>query len=619
MPLQRLFLKPGIDKQNTQYGAEGGWTDCDYVRFQYGLPEKMGGWQFFNSLPSYLVGAISEIFAWNSLDGVPYVIVGTTRKLYVFVGGEWFDITPIAATKTNISFTTVDDSPIVQLNITDHKAVKGDFITLSSVTGDPGGIQDANLTGEFEVLEVVNANAVKVLSPAPATSNATAAGSATADIQLNVGSDVNYFDFGWGTGAWSAEAWGTARTAATGIGKTLFSRVWQFDSYGEDVICQLVDGPTFIWQPSLGTSSRAVEVSGAPTASTYALVSIPDRHLICFGTETTIGVPASQDPMYVRFSSQENITEFAPRAENTAGGQRLNDGSRIVSALRSRGQILILTDTALHGMQFIGPPYTFGFQQLGVNCGCVGPHAAVDVNGLTFWMGVESFFVFDGTVKKVPCSVQDYVFDDVNLVQGQKFHVGSTSQFNEVTWWYCSKNSNFIDRFVTFNYLENTWAIGSMPRTAWEDVGSYTKPIGAEYFPTSDAPTLSTINGLTAGRSLLYDQETGYNALNEPIVSYLESGYFDIGDGDQVMFMKRFIPDFKNQEKNIRVNVLLRLYPQAPVNNSSLDPYIISPATQKVDTRARGRQIALRIESDEVDSRWRFGTLRVDIQPDGLR
>jgi len=619
MPLQRLFLKPGIDKQNTEYGAEGGWVDCDFVRFQYGLPEKIGGWTLFNDTAAYLVGQPSQIFSWNNLAGIPYAILGTNRKLYVFTNAQWADVTPVRETINNVTFDTITGSRTVVVNAAAHNAIVGDFLTLSAVTGNPGGILSSNLDAEYQIQAIINANEFSILSPDFATLTETAAGSATATFQINVGSDVNYFDYGWGTGVWGEETWGTPRSNLGSQGIALLSRVWQFDSYGEDVICQLVDGPTFIWQPSLGTGTPASYVPGAPTASKYALVSTPDRHLVCFGTETTIGSANTQDPMYVRFSSQEDINEFIPSATNTAGGQRLNDGSLIVSAIRSRGQVLIFTDTALHSMQFVGPPYSFGFNQLGANCGCVGPHAAVDVNGLSFWMGVEAFYVFDGTVKKVPCTVQDYVFGDINLVQSQKFHVGVNSQFNEVTWWYCSGANDFIDRFVTYNYLENTWHVGTMPRTAWKDVGTYNKPLGSPYFPTSDAPTIGVIHGLTAGRSLVYNQESGVNAINEPIAAYLKAGYFDIGDGDQVMFMKRFIPDFKNQVGNLTVNIFLKLYPQAPETVGSIDPYVITPQTQKVDTRARGRQMSLEINSDTLDSNWRFGTWRVDIQPDGSR
>jgi hypothetical protein len=323
--------------------------------------------------------------------------------------------------------------------------------------------------------------------------------------------------------------------------------------------------------------------------------------------------------MYVRFSTQEDIGDFVATATNTAGGQRLTDGNEIISALRSRGQILIWTDTALHGQQFLGPPYTFGFQQLGANCGIIAPHAAADVNGVAYWMSKDAFFVFDGTVKKIPCTVQDYVFEDLNIVQATSVNVGINTQFNEVTWFYPSLSSDYVNRFVTYNYLENVWSIGSMARTAWTDIGTFEKPLATKYDPLATGATISTIYGLTPGRSNLFNQEDGVNANGDPLPAYIYSGYFDIGDGDQVLFMKRFIPDFKRQEGDLTVRLLLRLYPQASATPSSLDPYIITPTTEKVDTRARGRQIQLRIESDDLDSWWRFGTMRVDIQPDGLR
>jgi hypothetical protein len=325
--------------------------------------------------------------------------------------------------------------------------------------------------------------------------------------------------------------------------------------------------------------------------------------------------------MFVRFSNQEDINTFVATATNTAGGQRLTDGNTIITAVRSRGQILIWTDTSLHGQQYLGPPYTFGFQQLGANCGCIGPHAAADVNGVAYWMGRDAFFIFDGTVKKIPCTVQDYVFKDLNLIQSFQVHVGINTQFNEVTWWYCSFTSDYVDRFVSYNYMENVWSIGTMPRTSWVDMNTFAKPIACTYsVDSTQTPTYgNTIYGLTAGRTRLYNQEDGVNAVNDPIEAYIVSGYFDIGDGDDMLLMSRFIPDFKNQVGNLTVRLLLRAFPQASASPSSLDPYVIAPGTEKVDTRARGRQIQLRIESDELDSNWRFGTMRVDIQKDGLR
>jgi hypothetical protein len=615
MALLRLFLKPGIDKQNTEYGAEGGWVDGDYVRFRYGLPEKMGGWTEFGNTLVNFVGSASEIFTWNGLDGVPYAALGTNRKVYAFYGGAWADITPIRASGA-CTFTTTNGSTTVVVNDTAHGAVEGDFVTFSSLTGNPGGITNASLTNEFEIQEVLTTGTYTIVSPTPATSSTTA-GTATATYQINVGGDISFVDFGWGTGTWGLSTWGTPRPASTGL--SLLARVWQFDNFGENLILQQVDGGIYEWAPSTGIGTRATAISGAPTKSKYALVSTPDRHLVCFGTESTLGDPTSQDPMFVRFSSQEDINDFVATATNTAGGQRLTDGNEILSALRSRGQILIWTDTSIHGQQFLGPPYTFGFQQLGANCGIIAPHASADVNGVAYWMSKDAFFVFDGTVKKIPCTVQDYVFEDLNIAQATAVNVGINTQFNEVTWFYPSLSSDYVNRFVTYNYMENVWSVGTMSRTAWTDIGTFEKPLATEYDPLDNEATLTTIYGLTAGRSHLYNQEDGVDANGVAIEAYIYSGYFDIGDGDQMLLMQKFIPDFKRQVGELIVRLLLRPYPQASATPSSLDPYPITPTTQFVSTRARGRQIQLRIESDELGGWWRYGTLRVDVQPDGLR
>ena len=615
----RLALAPGIDKQNTEYGAEGGWTDCDNVRFRYGLPEKIGGWEEFTETTSnYLVGRPSDIFTWTSLTGTPYVMVGTHKKLYVNRGNVWYDVTPIRATTAagDVTFAASNGSAVITVTDTSHGALQGDFVTFSGAVSLGGNITAAILNSEYEITEILTANTYTITAPVNANGSDTGngGGSIVGEYQINTGSDISFFDFGWGTGTWGTSAWGTPDT-----GISLSGRVWQFDNFGEDLICQLQNGETFRWDLSAGVSSRAFQVTNAPTKSKFALVSTPDRHLVLFGTETTIGDSLTQDPMFVRFSHQEDINTFVESATNTAGGQRLTDGNEIVTAIRSRGQILIITDTSLHGMQYIGPPYTFGFNQLGANCGCSGAHAAIDVNGVAFWMGIEAFYVFDGTVKKLPSTVQDYVYEDINLVQKNKIYAGLNSQFNEVTWYYCSKSSDYLDRCVTYNYVENTWAIGTLSRTAWRDYGAYDNPLATDYDPTGTENTISTIYGLTAGRSQVYQHEKGINADGQPLSAFITSGYFDIGDGDNMMLMRKFIPDFKDQQGDLTVNLFLRSYPQASATNSSLDPYTISPTTEKVDTRARGRQIALKITSDELNTDWRYGTLRVDIQPDGLR
>lgn len=620
MPLVRLALRPGIDKQNTEYGAEGGWIDSDHVRFRYGLPEKIGGWSFFNQEPVYLLGQASCIFSWTNLAGVPHLALGSAKKLYVFYEGSWFDITPLRLTTVagEVTFSAASGSNTITVTDTAHGAVLGDFVTFSGAVSLGGLITAGVLNQEYEITDIVDSDTYFITTSVAANASDTGNGGAAVvgAYQINVGTDTNFFDYGWGTGTWGQSTWGTPRPVNV---TSLFSRIWQFDSFGEDLICQLANGAIYLWQSGSLVGTRAAPITNAPTKSTFALVSTPDRHLVCFGTETTIGDPTTQDPMFVRFSNQEDINTFIESATNTAGGQRLTDGNAIVSAVRSRNQILIFTDTSLHAMQYVGPPYTFSFTQLGSNCGCIGVHAAVDVNGLAFWMSKEAFYVFDGTAKKIPCTVQDYVFQDLNFVQGTKVHAGLNTQFNEVTWFYASAESIYIDRYVTYNYIENVWSVGSMARTAWQDQGSYNTPLGVEYEVEATEPTITTIQGLTAGRSVVYSHEVGLNAVNEPIVAFIQSGYFDIAEGDNMVMMKRFIPDFKDQQGDLTVNLLLRPYPQAPATLSSLDPYPITPTTEKVDTRARGRQISLKITSDDLDTKWRYGTLRVDVQPDGMR
>lgn len=621
MPLVRLALQPGIDKQNTEYGAQGGWIDADHVRFRFGLPEKIGGWQFFGDEPVYLLGQGSCIFSWTSLAGVPHIALGTSKKLYVYSGGFWADITPLRLTADagDVTFSAVDGSNVITVAHTAHGAIQGDFVTYSDAVSLGGLITAGVLNQEYEITSLIDNNSYVITASVAANVSDTGDGGAgvIGTYQINIGTDVSFFDFGWGTGTWNLSTWGTPRPQSAAL--SLAARIWQFDTFGEDLICQLVNGAIFLWDTSAGLSTRAAAIANAPTKSTFALVSTPDRHLVCFGTETTVGDPTTQDPMFVRFSNQEDINTFIESATNTAGGQRLTDGNTIVSAVRSRGQILIFTDTSLHAMQFVGPPFTFGFTQLGANCGCISAHAAVDVNGLAFWMSKEAFYVFDGTVKKIPCTVQDFVFQDLNFIQGTKVHAGLNTQFNEITWFYPSFTADFLDRYVTYNYVENVWSVGSMARTAWQDQGSFNTPVGVEFEVDETEATITPIQGLTAGRSVVYSHEVGMNAVDEPILAFIQSGYFDIAEGDNMLLMKRFIPDFKDQQGDLVVNLLLRPFPQATASPSSLDPYPITPTTEKVDTRARGRQISVKITSDEIDTKWRYGTLRVDVQPDGFR
>ena len=618
MPLTKLQIAPGIDKQNTEYGAEGKWVDCDNVRFRYGLPEKIGGWEKVTS--DALVGATRAILTYSDLSGVKYAIYGTNKKLYAYSENSYADITPTRATGDITQFETVNTSSTVIVTDADHGALIGDFVTISSVSGAVGGITAANLQGEFEILTVPSSSTYTIEAPAAATSSATA-GTGTATYQLNTGAAVSLFGYGWGAGTYGASTWNSSREGLTGgEGVLLQSSKWALDNWGEDVLTLQFDGSLFYWDTSAGLSSNlasTTEVTGSPTKSRFMLVSGDDRHVICFGTETTIGTTSTQDNMFIRWSSQETTNEWTPTATNTAGSKRLTDGNQINTAVRSRGAVMVWTDTALYQMQFIGAPFTFGFKQVGSKCGAVGINAAVDISGTAFWMSDDSFFMYDGAVKKIPCSVQDYVFDDINTNAKQDVFCNANSEFNEVMWFYPSKNSDQIDRVVMYNYAEQLWYVGTLARSAWADSGVYDEPYAAEFESEDTTASISTINGLKAGRTFIYAHEVGVNDDGAAMANHIESGDIDIQDGDQFMSIGRFIPDFKNQAGTVDMTIKTRPYPTG--TQTSHGSFDITTSTNKKDTRIRGRQIAIRIASDAIDDKWRYGTLRLDMKPDGMR
>ena len=620
MPLSKLQIAPGIDKQNTEYGAEGRWVDCDNVRFRYGLPEKLGGWEKVTS--DALVGATRAILTYSDLSGVKYAIYGTNKKLYAYSENSYADITPIRATGTgNITqFETTNGSTTVTVTDSSHGALIGDFVTIASVSGAVGGISAANLEGEFEILTVPNANTFTIEAKAAASSDATGA-TANGTYQINTGSAVSIFGYGWGASTYGASTWNTTREGLTGAeGVLLESGKWALDNWGEDVLSLQFNGGLFYWDTSSGLSnnrSSVTNVSNAPTKSRFMLVSGDDRHVICFGTETIIGTSSTQDNMFLRWSGQEAENVWTPTATNTAGSKRLVDGNFIQTAVRSRGAVLIWTDTALCQMQFIGPPLTFGFNQLGSACGCIGLNAAVDVGGVSFWMGTDSFFLFDGAVQKIPCSVQDYVFDDLNVNAKQDIFCAANTDYNEVMWFYASANSQQIDRVVFYNYAENLWYVGTLSRTSWADRGTYDNPYAAEFKSTDTTATISTITGLKAGRTFIHLHETGSNDDGAAMNAHVESGDIDIADGDNFMSISRMIPDFKSQSGTVDLTIKTRPYPSA--SQTTHGSFNITTSTTKKDTRIRGRQISVRVASDAIDDNWRYGTLRLDIKPDGMR
>ena len=620
MPLSKLQIAPGIDKQNTEYGAEGRWVDCDNVRFRYGLPEKIGGWEKVTS--DALVGATRAILSYSDLKGVKYIVYGTNKKLYAYSEGSYADITPTRSTGTgNITqFATTNGSTTVTVTDSSHGALIGDFVTIASVSGAVGGISAANLQGEFEILTVPTGNTYTIEAKAAASSDATGA-TANATYQINTGAAVSLFGYGWGAGTWSTSTWNTTREGLTGgEGVLLQSAKWALDNWGEDVLALQFDGGLFYWDTSDGLSSNlagTTEVSGAPTKSRFMIVSGDDRHVICLGTETTIGTTSTQDNMFIRWSDQESTSDWTPTATNTAGSFRLTDGNQINTAVRSRGAVMIWTDTALYSMQFIGAPLTFGFKQIGSNCGAVGINAAVDVSGNSYWMSNDSFFVYDGAVKKIPCSVQDYVFDDINKNAQQDVFCAANSNYNEVMWFYASANSDQIDRMVTYNYAENLWYVGTLARTSWSDYGVYPVPYATQFKSTDTTATISTITGLKAGRTFVFLHETGTEDDGSAMANHIESGDIDIADGDNFMSISRVIPDFKNLTGTADVTIKTRPYPSG--NQTTHGSFDVTTSTTKVNTRIRGRQVAVRISSDAIGDKWRYGTMRLDIRPDGMR
>ncbi len=432
-------------------------------------------------------------------------------------------------------------------------------------------------------------------------------------FQINPGPEFSTSAYGWGTDDWSAGAWGEPSTVSN---VTLEARQWSLDNFGEDLIATVLNGGTFRWDTSAGVSTRATAVANAPTASRLSLVSTPDRHLVILGTENTIGTTSSQDDLLIRFSDQENITTYQPTAENTAGSLRIADGSRIVAAERSRGQILIWTDTSLHSMQFIGPPFTFGLRQLGQNCGIIGSHAGVDLNGVSYWMSQDSFYLFDGTVKKLPCTVEQFVFNNINQTAAENAFAGHNGEFNEILWFYPREGSDQINAIVAYNYLEQTWWTGTLDRTTWIDREVYDNPIGTEYDATAIANN-ETIVGLTNGASTVYLHETGNDADGQAMTAYVKSGSVEIGEGNDILFVQKLIPDIQNQSGVLNMDLEFKYYPNN--SNGVIKTTTFTDSTDFVSLRGRGREFTVNVVSNTTGTAWRLGTQRFDVQPDGRR
>jgi hypothetical protein len=616
MPLTKLTFQPGLDTLDTETGAEGRWVDCDKIRFRQGLPQKIGGWTKYSD--SYYVGVGRALLNWYDLAGARYTSLGTDRKIYVTQEGTNADITPIRQTNSAIScFSTVISNANVTVIQTNHNALDGDFITISNVSvANVGGISNVSLTGEFEIQSITNVDAYVILTNTAATSTVTANGNATIQYQLNIGPSIQTFGYGWSAGPWNgAQGWNQPAITST---VEIDLRNWSVNNWGEDLIITQLNGSTYLWDTSAGfTNNRATIIANAPTTSTLSVIATDARILVCFGTETTIGTPSTQDKLFIRWSDQENYNEWTPNVINTAGSQRISGGSEIRSAKPAKGTILVWTDTAMHSMAYIGPPFIYGFRQLGNDCGAVSLNATIIVNDIAYWMSNGTFFRYAGTVQEVPCSVINHVFDNINQVQYSQVYCGSNAFYAEVTWYYCSANSNQIDRYVVFNYEENSWYFGTIERSIYQDNAVTEFPIGGTYFPNSTANTISTINGLTSGRTLLYNIEDGVNADGSAIVSYIESGDGDIADGEEFSFIDKIIPDFKNQVGNATITLRTRDYPNDTKYEST--NVVANSTTRYSSVRARGRQVAIRVQTNDLGDYWRFGTLRVNVNADGKR
>lgn len=640
MPLKKIPLPPGFDKNDTPSQAEGRWIDGDNVRFQYGSPEKIGGWRQINT--SILVGAGRDIHSWFDLTGRRYEAIGTNKILYVLFEDTFYDITPLGSALTSCTYTSTTGSATVTINKAAHGLNPGDLIIFTSVTtpGSPTtSFTSANFTtNTFEIQTVPTTGTFTITMPVSESgTGVTAGGTITTTPYVTVGPVISTFGYGWGAGQWGISTWGTARTTSN---TDIDAGSWSLDNFGERLIATIKNGKTFKWDPNAGAgvSTRATVITGNPTATVLTRVSDRDRHLIHFGTETTIGTPSTQDPMFIRFSDQEDIEDYIPDSTNTAGTFRIDNGSTIVAAVKGKDYMLILTDEAAYTMQFVGPPFTFSIRQVGTNCGCIGQHAAVFVDGAVYWMGDSgNFFVFDGTVKALPSSVDDFVFTTtgdslgINFVQGDTVFAGHNSLYTEINWFYSKAGSMQIDRVVTYNYGLQSWTTGTLARTTYEDAHVFDNPTATKYIETL-TPNTPTINGVSNGGSYVFEHEVGVNEVlnltttsttSSVISAYIKSGDFDLdidGDGEYFIKIRRFIPDFKYLDGNAKVTLFFRAYPADETTAQGLTtvgPFTVSSTTDKIDTRARGRLAAIKIENDALNDNWRYGVFRVDIQPDG--
>ena len=634
MPLTKFQFRPGINREVTSYSNEGGWRDCDKVRFTKGFPEKIGGW-VKKGVKSFL-GTARSLHPWRDLSGSRLVGLGTDLKFYIEEGGAYNDITPIRTTTAagEVTFSATDGSSVVEITDLGHGAITGDFVTFSGAASLGGNVIAGVLNQEYQITEVIDSDTYTIqvreagtsipsitvdgeLVPTLVVANSSDTGDGGASVvgayQVNIGLSTAIFGNGWGAGLWSRGTWGSGTDITT---LTTNLRTWSQDNFGEDLIFNPHNGGIYYFDRSASYPSfdRAVAIndlagsSGAPTVAKQVLVSDRDRHVIAFGCDPVDDI-GTQDPMLIRFSDQENVADWTPTATNTAGDLRLGSGSEIVSAYETRQQILVFTDTALYAMQYLGPPFTFGINLISENTSVQGVNSGVAVDDMVFWMGRTEFYMYNGSVQRIPCSVRSYVFDDFNFNQGEKVFAGLNSAHSEVWWFYPSASSNNIDRYVVYNYAEQSWFYGTLARSAWVDRGAFENPLAA---------------GLDG---YLYEHEVGFDdgstAPASAIDSFVQSSPIDIGDGEQFSLIRRVLPDigFENstaESPSADVTVSVANQTGGSYLRSATGTFFNNDRNQ-LDFRLRGRQLSLKVSCDNTATTWRLGSPRVDLRPDGRR
>ena len=616
MPLRKLVLRPGVNKEVTRYVDEEGWADCDKIRFRAGYPEKIGGWQRISS--NTFLGVARALFNWVTLEGQKLLSVGTNLKFYIEKGGAYFDVTP-ERTPSGVSLTdpfeTVSGSTTVTVTDANGGYINGDFVTFSGASA-VGGL---TLNGEFQITYSTG-NTYTIQSSSAASSSATGGGSVTAKYQLNVGPEFAVPLVGWGAGGWSEGTWGNGATSTDSL------RLWSQSNFGEDLIFGPRGSSIYYWDATNGLTTRAVELSSlagasnTPTKQNFILVSDVSRFVFCFGANT-LGT-STQDPMLIRWSDQENAVNWTPSATNQAGDLRLSQGSEIISALQARQEILVFTDSALYALQYVGGTIVWGSQLLSTNLSIASQNAAVFSDGVTYWMGLDSFYLYDGSVKNLPCTVKRHVFSDINQEQIEQVFAGSNEGFNEIWWFYCSGTSTTVDKYVIYNYEQNIWYFGSLARSAWIDTGIRQFPVAATYS-----------NNLVTHEDGLDNNE---GSSGTAITAFITSGEFDIDDGDKFSFIRRLLPDItfegSTAESPAATFELLPLQSSGSGRNDPLSEggsssgtvtrsatVPVEKYTTQVNTRVRGRQLSIKVQSDSLGVKWQLGAPRIDIRADGRR